>query len=102
MDGDDTDNSSNNSGNNDAGYGNGGGNGSGSPYRGGGNGGAASYASYPAPSFSGTVNGAYGGGGKHQGLTDPTGCVYKGVMTDAQIATCKAASEAEMMHKSIK
>jgi hypothetical protein len=107
MDGDDTDDSSNNGGNNDGsnnGNGNGGGNGGGSPYGGGGgSGGGSGYAPYPTTSFSGTVNGAYGGGGgKHKGMTDPTGCVYKGVMTDAEIATCKAASIAEMRHNGVR
>jgi hypothetical protein len=48
--------------------------------------------------FSGTVHGSYGGGGGHDG----NGCVYKGVMTDAEIATCKAASLAWMRHSGTK
>jgi hypothetical protein len=87
---------------NSGGNGNGGGNGGGNPYAGGGYGGGGSYgggggggapsAPMPAMSFSGTVHGSYGGGGGHDG----DGCVYKGVMTDAEIATCKAASLAWM------
>ena len=96
----DDDNVSDDSGNNSNGNGNGyGGGGGGGAYTGGGGGGggggspgATSYAPSPPMSFSGTVHGSYGGGGGHDG----NGCVYKGVMTDAEIATCKAASIAWM------
>ena len=88
-------NNGNGSGNGN-GNGNGGGNGGGYPYAGGGyssgGGGGAPSAPMPPTSFSGTVHGSYGGGGGHDG----GGCVYKGVMTDAEIATCKAASIAWM------
>jgi hypothetical protein len=91
----DDDDGSDNSGNGSNGNSGGDGSGGGSPYSGGGGGGsrgAVSYAPFPATSFSGTVHGSYGGGGGHDG----NGCVYKGVMTDAEIATCKAASLAWM------
>jgi hypothetical protein len=75
----------------------GGGNGGGNSYTGGGGyGGGGGARSTPAPmpmpmSFSGTVHGSYAGDGN-----DGIRCVYKAVMTDAEIATCKAASIAEM------
>jgi hypothetical protein len=72
--------------------GNGGGGSSYTGGSGGGSRGAANNVPFPAMSFSGTVHGSYGGGDGHDG----DGCVYKGVMTDAQIATCKAASLAWM------
>lgn len=96
----DDDDVSDDSGNGSNGNGGGDGSGGGSPYSspysggagGGGSRGTMSNAPLPATSFSGTVHGSYGGGGGHDG----NGCVYKGVMTDAEIATCKAASLAWM------
>ena len=97
-------------------YGNGNGYGNGNAYSNGGGGnpvirnpyagdGGASHGSFSASDGKGSVGpgGAvsFTGTYKSAGVERP-GCVYKAVMTDAEIATCKAASLATMRHTGAK
>jgi hypothetical protein len=97
--GDDASNYGNASGN---GNGNGGNGGGGNPYRGDG---GASFGTFASSSGAGGVG---SGGdvtytGKYQAAgVEPSKCVYKGVMTDKEIARCKASSEAYMARHGVK
>ena len=82
--------------------GNGGDNGGGNPYQGDG---GTSFGVFTSSAGSGSLNpgGAvsYTGSYKASGI-ESGGCVYKAVMSDAAIAKCKAASEAEMARHGVK